>query len=114
MATEKTPEQQEYRVPKPHTHGEEAGAIAGEVAGAVVGSMGGPAGAVAGMVLGAAAGAMVGKILDEEAERVSLHDEVLDEEIGVTSGDLGSVPPPPPRADAGGGEKTAVAGAGRG
>jgi outer membrane lipoprotein SlyB len=79
--------------PRPHTHGEEVGAIGGEVVGGVVGSMAGPAGAVAGMVLGAVAGAMAGKIMDEEAERKSYHDEALDEVIGVTKGPLGAVQP---------------------
>jgi len=45
------------------------------------------------MVIGAAAGAMVGKIIDEEEERKSFHDGALDEEIGVTKGDLGAVHP---------------------
>ena len=83
-----TPES--VKPPKPHTHGEEAGAIGGEIVGAVVGSMAGPPGAIAGMVLGAAAGAVVGKMVDEEADRKSTHDEELDEAIGVSGGDLGA------------------------
>jgi uncharacterized membrane protein len=81
-----------------HKHGGEAGAIAGEVLGALVGSAAGPPGAVAGMVLGAAVGALAGEMMDEEAERTSLHDAELDETIGVTKGDLGrpSAAPPPP------------------
>jgi len=84
----KTPES--VKPPPSHTHGEAAGAIGGEVVGAIVGSMAGPPGAIAGMVIGAAAGAMVGKIIDEEEERKSFHDGELDEEIGVTSGELGA------------------------
>jgi phage tail tape-measure protein len=80
--TEKAP-------PLPHHHGGEAGAIAGELVGAVLGSAAGPAGVVAGMVIGAAAGALAGTALDDEAERTSRHDHELDDEIGVTKGDLG-------------------------
>jgi outer membrane lipoprotein SlyB len=76
-------------LPRPHTHGTEVGAIAGEVAGAVIGSAAGPAGAVAGMLIGAAAGALAGEVMDEEAERVSRHEGELDDEIGVSGGDLG-------------------------
>jgi len=86
-------------VPPAHTHGREVGTIAGEIAGAVVGSIAGPAGTIAGLVLGAAAGALAGEAIDEEAERTSLHDHELDDEIGVTKGDLGGrrTPLPPPR-----------------
>jgi len=73
-----------------HAHGELAGTLAGEVAGAIVGSMAGPPGAVAGMVMGAATGALVGEVLDRDAERKQSHDQQLDDEIGVTSGDLGA------------------------
>jgi outer membrane lipoprotein SlyB len=72
-----------------HTHGEETGAVAGGGLGALIGSAAGPAGALAGMVFGAAAGAMAGKVLDEDAERAHIHDEELDETIGVTKGSLG-------------------------
>jgi hypothetical protein len=75
-----------------HHHGAEAGAIAGEVVGAVLGSAAGPPGVVAGMVLGAAAGALAGEVLDQDAERASRHDHDLDDEIGVTKGDLGRPP----------------------
>jgi len=90
---------QESAIPPAHTHGREVGAIAGEIAGAVVGSIAGPAGTIAGLVLGAAAGALAGEAIDEEAERASYHDHELDDEIGVTKGDLGGrrVPLPPPR-----------------
>jgi len=77
-----------------HTHGEIAGALAGEVVGGIVGSLAGPPGAVAGMVIGGAAGALAGKVIDQEAERGHIHDEELDEEIGVTGGDLGARPRP--------------------
>jgi hypothetical protein len=78
-----------------HTHGGEAGAIAGEVVGALIGSMAGPPGLFAGMVFGAFAGALAGRVIDQEAERARLHDDELDEEIGVTKGDLGRPTLPP-------------------
>jgi phage tail tape-measure protein len=78
---------------KAHVGPAEAGAIAGEIAGAVVGSVAGPVGAVAGMVIGAVAGAVAGEELGVESERISRHDKELDEEIGVTKGDLGAVQP---------------------
>jgi outer membrane lipoprotein SlyB len=76
-------------LPPNHTHGEETGAVAGGGLGALVGSAAGPAGTLAGMVFGAAAGAMAGKIIDEEAERAHIHDDELDEAIGVTKGSIG-------------------------
>lgn len=82
---------------RPHTHGAEVGAVAGEAAGAILGSAAGPAGIAAGMLLGAAAGALAGKVMDLEAERASLHDEELDEEIGVLDGDIGRPSQPPGR-----------------
>jgi hypothetical protein len=99
-SNEKTHENPEESViPPAHTHGREFGAIAGEIAGAVVGSIAGPPGTLAGLVLGAAAGALAGEAIDEEAERASYHDHELDDEIGVTKGDLGGrrTPLPPAR-----------------
>ena len=84
---------------KAHVGPAEAGALAGEIAGAVVGSAAGPLGAVAGMVIGAVAGAVAGEELGVASERASHHDRELDEEIGVTKGDLGAVQPGgPPRS----------------
>jgi outer membrane lipoprotein SlyB len=101
MASDKkiTETAEEPLIPPAHTHGREVGAIAGEIAGAVVGSLAGPAGTIAGLVLGAAAGALAGEAIDEDAERKSFHDHELDDEIGVTKGDLGGrrTPLPPPR-----------------
>lgn len=52
---------------------------------------------VAGAILGAAAGAATGAALadDHDAEE---HDRALDEEIGVTAGDLGAAAPGSPPA----------------
>jgi hypothetical protein len=77
----------------PHHHPilhEAGGAAAGAIAGAAMGAIGGPPGAVVGAVLGAAVGAMVTKVSDDEAERKSLHDGELDEEIGVNGGEIGA------------------------
>jgi phage tail tape-measure protein len=90
--TEQAPVLKEH---KHHTG--EAAAIAGEIAGAVIGSAAGPVGMVAGMVVGALAGTLVGEGLEANEERVSRHDKELDEELGISGGDIGavqSVPPP--------------------
>jgi len=67
----------------------EAGA-SGALAGAVVGAAGGPAGIVAGAIVGGVAGAVTGAVLDGEASRKAARTRELDEEIGVTGGDLGA------------------------
>jgi len=90
----RTSKPKEKSIRPTHTHGTEVGAVAGEVAGALMGSMAGPAGVVTGMIVGAAMGALAGKVIDQEAERTSWHDGELDEEIGVTKGDLGRTVPP--------------------
>jgi hypothetical protein len=93
MSTEKTPrkpadehEGSSHRLP---LH-EAGGAAGGAIAGAAVGSIAGPVGAAAGAVIGGVVGAVVAKVSDEEADRVSFHDNELDEAIGVTSGSLGA------------------------
>ena len=72
-----------------HRYGARVGAIAGEALGAIVGSGAGPVGVAAGLVIGTAVGALVGKVFDQEQARVSRHQQELDDEIGVTRGDLG-------------------------
>jgi hypothetical protein len=37
---------------------------------------------------------LVGTVLEREVVRAHVHDEELDEQIGVSSGDLGAVQPP--------------------
>lgn len=73
------------------------GAASGAVAGAAIGAFAGPAGMIAGAVIGAAAGAATGAALadDHDAEE---HDQALDEEIGITGGDLGAAKPGAKRA----------------
>ena len=80
------------------THDTEVGAVAGEFVGAIVGSAAGPVGTVAGMIVGAAAGALTAHVLEDEKRRAWKHDAELDEEIGVTAGDLGAAPPDAPPA----------------
>lgn len=78
----------------------DASVMTGAVTGAIVGLAGGPPGVIAGGVLGAAAGILAGKVLDEQGQRRDARDAVLDEEIGVTTDEIGlgdakiSEPPP--------------------
>lgn len=80
----------------------DASAMTGAVTGAIVGLAGGPPGVIGGGVLGAAAGIIAGKVLDDQAKHRHARDSQLDEEIGVTSGEIGlgdaPVPQPPPSA----------------
>ena len=66
------------------------GAASGAVAGAVLGAAAGPPGIVAGAIIGAVAGALTAEVLETDGERVAAHDRELDEEIGVSGGDLGA------------------------
>jgi hypothetical protein len=50
------------------------------------------------MILGAAAGALTGEVMDDQAKRNSRHDGELDDEIGVTCGDLGRPAPAAPKS----------------
>lgn len=68
----------------------EAATITGGVVGTTIGAIAGPPGAIAGGAIGTAVGMLAGIALDNEGERVSLHDRELDTDIGVTSGDLGA------------------------
>jgi|HubBroStandDraft_6_1064221.scaffolds.fasta_scaffold431232_2 phage tail tape-measure protein len=74
----------------PHLAHDAEGAASGAVVGAAVGAMAGPVGVVAGALLGAAAGALAVEAMGTEADRRAAHDAELDEEIGVTGGDLGA------------------------
>jgi hypothetical protein len=87
-------EQAPVAKPHPHHTGEVA-AVAGEIVGAVIGSAAGPVGVVAGMVVGALAGTLVGAGLEADEEWARKHDQKLDEEIGITGGELGAVQPGP-------------------
>jgi hypothetical protein len=94
----KSKKRKQARPTQHDTHGTEAGAIAGELAGALLGSAAGPVGTVAGMVVGAMAGALTGHVLEDETRRARVHDEELDETIGVMGGELGAASPDSPPA----------------
>jgi phage tail tape-measure protein len=89
----------EAKLHKPHGEAIAAASLAGVAAGAAVGAVVGPVGAVVGGMIGAAVGSAAGEIIQEENERTSFHDHELDDDIGVTKGDLGAADPkqPPPK-----------------
>lgn len=72
--------------------------VGGAVAGAMVGAIAGPIGAIAGGAVGTAVGLIAGATLENEDRRASLHDEELDEQIGVIRGDMGAASPNQPPA----------------
>ncbi len=72
-----------------HEH-EAEGAVAGAIAGAVMGAIAGPPGAAAGAVIGGLVGAVATGVVEKQAEARALHDEELDEEIGVMGGEIGA------------------------
>ncbi len=79
-------------VPKRHVS---AAAIAAEVgvcavAGAALGAIAGPAGAIAGALIGSFAGTIAAIAMDNASRDATIHDDKLDEEIGVVSGSLGA------------------------
>jgi phage tail tape-measure protein len=97
-----TVEETEKKLHESHAGLLDAATVSGAVAGAALGAVAGPPGIVAGGLVGTALGMLAGVGLDN-AERV--HDErdkELDDDIGVTKGDLGAAPPdaPPPRSGA--------------
>jgi hypothetical protein len=73
-----------------HVAHEAEGAASGAAAGAVLGAAAGPVGIVAGAVIGGAAGALAASALEKDAARKGARERELDEQIGVTGGDLGA------------------------
>jgi hypothetical protein len=73
-------------------------AVSGAVAGAALGAVAGPPGIVAGGLVGTAMGVLAGVGLDNAEHAFEAHDHELDDEIGVTKGDLGAAPPDAPPA----------------
>jgi len=69
-----------------------AGSVSGATIGALLGSIAGPPGAIAGAVMGAAVGGATGLAMERDHHRESKHDRQLDDDIGVTSEDLGARP----------------------
>ena len=74
------------------------GAVVGALGGIAFGSFAGPIGMLIGGLLGAVAGAGMGDAVSKIQEHRSLHDEIMDEEIGVIDGNLGVAPPDQPPA----------------
>jgi len=70
-------------------HDGETGA-GGALAGAVIGSVAGPVGALAGAIIGAAAGSLLGDVTHKAGVERDTRDAELDEEIGVSGGDMGA------------------------
>lgn len=68
----------------------DVGTVSGAVTGAFAGMIAGPAGMIVGGAIGAALGTAAGEVLDRESHRNEHHERELDDEIGVTSGDLGA------------------------
>jgi len=73
-----------------HVVREAEGVAAGAAAGAVLGAGAGPAGIVAGALIGSAAGAVAASALEKDAARQAARTRDLDDQIGVTGGDLGA------------------------
>lgn len=102
MKDPKTPAKEHDGLPHSHPHGgAAAGAGAGAASGAIIGSFGGPIGAVAGALIGAGIGAATGEAISQEIHDHDVRDKELDDQIGVTSGDLGAADPNQPPASRG-------------
>jgi phage tail tape-measure protein len=80
----------EEREHKEHVEHEAEAGAAGALIGAVLGSIAGPPGAAVGAILGAAAGALTGSVIDSNKVAAATEDAKLDEEIGVTSSEIGA------------------------
>ena len=70
-------------------HEAEAG-LSGALAGAAAGALAGPPGAITGAVIGGVVGLLAGAALENDEARASARDAKLDEDIGVSGGDLGA------------------------
>ena len=64
--------------------------LSGVLAGGIVGAVGGPPGVAVGATIGGIVGALAGETLTDAIQEATVHDESLDEAIGVSSGDLGA------------------------
>ena len=69
---------------------EAVGVGVGALSGAGLGAVGGPVGAIVGAVAGGVAGALASLALEASNAGEAAHEEKLDDEIGVASGDLGT------------------------
>jgi outer membrane lipoprotein SlyB len=66
----------------------DVGTVSGAVTGAIVGIVGGAPGMIVGGAIGAAIGTVAGAALDRESHAGERHDRELDDDIGVTNGEL--------------------------
>lgn len=73
-----------------HIERELEASAGGAVAGAAIGAFAGPPGAIAGAVIGAMAGAVVDYEMRSETSFEAERDRLLDEEIGVSGGEMGA------------------------
>ncbi len=69
---------------------EAEGGASGALAGVVLGAGAGPPGMVAGAIIGGMVGAITGSMLDSASSSQASHARELDEQIGVSKGDLGA------------------------
>jgi hypothetical protein len=81
---------------------EAEGGASGAMVGAIVGASAGPPGMIAGAIMGGLAGALAGAALDTESAASERRTRELDEEIGVSGGELGApnLKHPPPTGGA--------------
>lgn len=102
-APEELPEVKEVHGLKAHSGAPAAlEVLSGMAAGAAVGAFAGPPGMIAGAVIGSAIGVAASLALDAQREEERVHEEDLDEAIGVIGGNLGEASPnqPPPKVGA--------------
>lgn len=78
------------RNPRKRLAHEAEGAASGAFVGTVVGAAAGPPGMVAGAILGSAAGAVTAAVLDIDASWNAAETRALDEELGISGGELGA------------------------
>jgi uncharacterized protein YcfJ len=76
----------------------QAGVMVGAIAGAVLGAIAGPPGVAAGAAFGAAIGGVAGAALDRVDAARDKRERELDDEIGITRGNMGAYPVHIPQA----------------
>lgn len=89
MTTKKDDTDHKHTTAQHVAHGLEA-AAGGAAVGATVGMIAGPVGAAAGAAIGGVAAALAEAVAEADDERAAARDAELDDEIGVTSGEIGA------------------------
>ena len=114
--SDKTPDQYEAELRgsvKAEAQTKEAvGVGVGALSGAGIGAVGGPVGAIVGAVVGGVAGALASLALEASGAGEAAHEEKLDEDIGVASGDVGTASTEQPPSQQRGAYSSAAVGAG--